>query len=644
MGGARYLAAAGAVVLSLCGASGATAQMPGALPPPPGRFELLGHEPLMNRGMNAALAVKGKFAYVGYRSDGTHLNSGVMVVDIADPTKPRVVNQIGPPNEGNIAESSRELRILPQQDLLLVLNHGCNELIHRCLNVANTGLTLADATVRFYDIAGANAANPQLVATYVPVVSTNPQTPHELFLWSDPKRPGRVLLYATTPGNSSELYVTDISRAREGKFTELTTWRGEIENAPGDDVRLHSLSVSYDGKRTYVAYLGGGFLVADTSDLAEDRPKPEIRQITPSAKRVHWGNPGAHSAIPVPGRPDWAMTTDEVYGKLGGLFPEHGCPWGWARFVDIHDPAAPRVAAEFKLPYNDPAGCEAMGIDRDHLSSFSAHNPTLTPDLALVTWHSGGLQAIDIANTESPTQAAEFLPEPLPFVDTEDPALSSGRDKVVMWSFPIVQNGLIHVIDIRNGLYILRYHGPHEQEVAQAGFLDGNSNSGDIGRFETGSASAGTATGPACLAAPLKLGAKKLGPFVLGQTRAEALLRAGPATRTKGRTATWCVGIEGKGDRRLLEGRPSCAGRRHQAGREGALPRRARHEERPPSRQPHLPAARRQAARGGRHEPALPRRPPERAEGREAALAARAAPVSRSKRTAFLRLDRMARA
>jgi proteasome lid subunit RPN8/RPN11 len=36
------------------------------------------------------------------------------------------------------------------------------------------------------------------------------------------------------------------------------------------------------------------------------------------------------------------------------------------------------------------------------------------------------------------------------------------------------------VIDIRNGLYILRYRGPFEEEVSETEFLDGNSNSGDL--------------------------------------------------------------------------------------------------------------------------------------------------------------------
>ncbi|HET7870274.1 MAG TPA: hypothetical protein VFM85_08145 [Actinomycetota bacterium] len=62
---------------------------------------------------------------------------------------------------------------------------------------------------------------------------------------------------------------------------------------------------------------------------------------------------------------------------------------------------------------------------------------------------------------------------------TEDPALSRGTNKVVMWSYPIICKGLIYAIDIRNGLYILRYTGPHADEVANIGFLEGNSNLGD---------------------------------------------------------------------------------------------------------------------------------------------------------------------
>jgi hypothetical protein len=68
----------------------------------PGSLELVGHSPLLSRGMNAALAVRGDYAYVGSRTDGTHVDAGVLVVNVADPSHPTVVNQIGPPLEGNV--------------------------------------------------------------------------------------------------------------------------------------------------------------------------------------------------------------------------------------------------------------------------------------------------------------------------------------------------------------------------------------------------------------------------------------------------------------------------------------------------------------------------------------------------------------
>jgi hypothetical protein len=53
-----------------------------------------------------------------------------------------------------------------------------------------------------------------------------------------------------------------------------------------------------------------------------------------------------------------------------------------------------------------------------------------------------------------------------------------------MWSYPIIEDGLIYVVDLRNGLYVLEYHGAFEKEVRRIGFLEGNSNQGDALCFE----------------------------------------------------------------------------------------------------------------------------------------------------------------
>jgi hypothetical protein len=52
-----------------------------------------------------------------------------------------------------------------------------------------------------------------------------------------------------------------------------------------------------------------------------------------------------------------------------------------------------------------------------------------------------------------------------------------------LWSFPIIRDGLIYVVDIRNGLYVLHYTGPHAGEVAAISFLEGNSDLGDAQRL-----------------------------------------------------------------------------------------------------------------------------------------------------------------
>jgi hypothetical protein len=69
-------------------------------------------------------------------------------------------------------------------------------------------------------------------------------------------------------------------------------------------------------------------------------------------------------------------------------------------------------------------------------------------------------------------------------VALEDPALSRGPNKVVMWSYPIIRDGLIYVVDVRNGLYVLRHTGPHADEAGGLTFLEGNSNLGDAVRID----------------------------------------------------------------------------------------------------------------------------------------------------------------
>ena len=436
---------------------------------PEAALELVGHNALNNRGMNAALAIHGDYAYVGSRTDAKAQNAngaGVLVVDISDPTAPEVVHEIGPPDEANPGETSREMRIWPEQELLIVMTlfSNCGE-IHGCSPVEGQD------RFNFYDISGKNASAPKLVSTYEPS-----NDPHEFFLWDDPKRPGRALMYISTPQGAEKIVVTDITNARKGKFDEVVKMSPLYNGS-----FVHSLAVNNAGTRAYIAHLTGGVGVLDTSKLASNAKKPSIRVITPPNNAPTWEGPGPHTAMKIFGE-DYMLITDEVYGTSLRALGRHGCPWGWMRTVDISDPVKPKVASEYKLPQNEESFCPQ---DAAHATtSFAAHNPTLTKSIAFITWHSGGLQAVDISDPKKPTKLTEFVATPVFPILQEDPVLSSGGDKVVAWSYPIIKDGLIYFVDVRNGLYVMDYKGPYENEVATVDFIEGNSNLGDALRFE----------------------------------------------------------------------------------------------------------------------------------------------------------------
>ena len=212
-----------------------------------GAFKQVGHNALLSRGMNAAIAIKGHYAYIGSRTDlhpGTP-HGGVMVVDISKPRKPELVGQ---PIAALAGESTRELRVWQSQDVLIVLNTNCGvgDALHHCT-------TQSVSNIRFYDIAGRNAKAPRLLHDFK--VDT-----HEFFLWEDPQNPKRALIFAgnaaatcATRGGapSCPFSVWDISAIREGKppATLYSGLHGYTAAGKTPTGGLHSLTITNNGSR-----------------------------------------------------------------------------------------------------------------------------------------------------------------------------------------------------------------------------------------------------------------------------------------------------------------------------------------------------------------------------------------------------------
>ena len=151
------------------------------------------------------------------------------------------------------------------------------------------------------------------------------------------------------------------------------------------------------------------------------------------------------------------------------------------RTWNVAQPRRPFQLGEYKILQNTEAYTPAPG--ENEFNSYSSHNPTPTRNIVLDSWHSGGMQAIDASDPGRPFQTGWFAPTPLSAVANEDPALSRGPNKNVMWSFPIIRDGLIYAVDVRNGLFVLRYTGSRAGEVSGLRFLEGNSDLGDAVRL-----------------------------------------------------------------------------------------------------------------------------------------------------------------
>jgi len=441
-------------------------------------FSVVGHTDLAQRGMNSPIAVAGNCVYVGDRyysgsvDEPVRRNGGIAIVDASDPAHP-VQTGIIPP----VAESTqRELRADAGLGILVV--EGYSPFIG-----GDPSNSASINYLKVYDI-HADCLHPKLLSTY----DFGDRAPHEFFLWKDPKHPGRALAYVTFTVFTPDLMVIDLTDPASPQLVGVYDIGVDQAQKTVDFVDesgsgyTHSLTVSDDGTRAYMAGWDYGFWTLDTSMLA-DPPPGGIGILHPvGIGKLDYGH-NVHSAVVIPGTKD-VLFTQEDYANAG-----HGCPFGYLRTGSMTSDGGATLLGDFRLPENDPKNCGQKN------GTFSSHNPTLFHDLALLTWYSGGLRAVDLSDPKHLHEDGAFVPKPtftptlrddrlffpttatnpgLP-TDTTRPGSKAPRWTGAMWSYPVVQNGLIYVVDIDLGLYILRYTGPHASEVAHAAFVEGNS-------------------------------------------------------------------------------------------------------------------------------------------------------------------------
>jgi hypothetical protein len=352
----------------------------------------------------------------------------VEIVDIADPAHPRRAGSL----PGRRLTTARELRTVPDRKLLVVLSYA----------LGGGGANRLDVYAW-----QADCAQPALVGAY----DFGGRTPHEFYLWQQPGGARLLLFTSMFSGGANDLQVVDASDPASPKLAG--TWTPPMGS-------LHSIALSDDGRRAYLSLWRGGLLVGDSSQFITGQPNPQLSLLTPRTAALP-APPGGnvHSAVPIRGR-DLLIVTDERY------LPTPTC--GPARLVDVSNPQQPRQVSVLTSPEDDRAPCPSSPA-----GTYTSHNPTPVGDLAFISWYSSGLQVFDVSNAASPVRLAEFRPQS---VEPGERDRQLGVTSTLTWSYPIVRDGLIFVADINQGLYVLRYQGPHQDQVEQVGFAEGNSN------------------------------------------------------------------------------------------------------------------------------------------------------------------------
>ncbi len=223
--------------------------------------------------------------------------------------------------------------------------------------------------------------------------------------------------YITPLRSSPSLVAVDVSDPSNPR--ELLLWTAPSPLNP----IFHDLEISDDGNTGYFTQFGGataqnGLLILDTSDIQARRSNPQIRVIG----QLSWddGSIGAQQPlrVKIAGKP-YIIFTDE-----GGLHAS-GCaagksPNGFARIIDISDPANPRVVSKLMLEMNDPANCSqtasgpadtATGVSvfgySSHYCNVDDRNNATT---AACSYFSAGLRIFDIHDVNNPKEIGYYKP------------------------------------------------------------------------------------------------------------------------------------------------------------------------------------------------------------------------------------------
>jgi hypothetical protein len=373
---------------------------------------------------------------------GTLADTGTVVLDLSDPTRPLLTDYL---RARAMRDTGESLRVNARRGLLVADHYGNG-------HGDQQGNGTAYPWLAVYDVSG-DCRHPKLLAD----VEMPHGRGHEGWF-----SPDGMTYFMSNYGSDAVVPVdlTDPTNPRE-----LATW----------NFAVHGGSMSEDGTRAYLArVMPSELLTLDTSDVGPGRdnagriisrlPLPDTNANQSSYPLDYDGHPYVISFGELPRNPHARCS---VARRQNFDAP---------RMVDFDDETHPRVVARFVNEVQDPANCETVIGDRQTLTHrFDRADPTwvvasslfvydahyCTPDrlhdptILACAQIMSGLRVYDIRDPEDPREIAYYNPGTLgPSDETVDLALARPvirRDLGQIW-FATTFGGF-HAVEFENALW-----------------------------------------------------------------------------------------------------------------------------------------------------------------------------------------------
>jgi len=304
-------------------------------------------------------------------SNAPDLTMGVRVVDMADPTRPRLSTILTTP-----------AMVSPHESLVLNEKRGVLAAV-----AGNLSQAVLPGIVDLYDISE-NCLNPTLKSSTPTGVYG-----HESGMTTD----GKTFYSASfSTGTIVAVDITNLS-------VPVPIWFGRYES--------HGLSISEDGNRAYLAKDANsgtlGMTILDTTQVQNRTPNPQV----PEVSFLTWTGisiPQNTVPITIKGHP-FVLESDEFGAQV---------QTGGARLIDVKDEANPQVISNMRLEVMQPENFAAQagdpGVDtpfrfaQGYTGHFCNVPTRVDPPIVACGMAVSGLRIFDIRDPYHPKEVAYY--------------------------------------------------------------------------------------------------------------------------------------------------------------------------------------------------------------------------------------------